>query len=192
MQSRRSSGSNRGGSDAAAQPCRDSGLVARITCFAEEKSACSLLTSNDIEGVSGGKVTASQPLHFDDIPTGQNKVVKVVGCMWGVSTMGQVSMSWLVGPLTDDEVAQLIKMTKNNVGTDNLKKAGYKETAKDFPQAWCSTYTPPASAKDGLLMSACAGGAKGHGLTLTFMSPTKALTIDQTKALLDKAASHVR
>ena len=40
-------------------------------------------------------------------------------------------------------------------------------------------------------MSTCAGGAKGQGLTLTFMSPSKTLTIDQTKALLDKAASHV-
>ena len=110
---------------------------------AEEKSACSLLTSSDIEAVVGGKVSASQPIHFDDIPSGQ-KIVKVLGCMWGVSTMGQISISWFVGPLTDDEIAQLIKMTKNNPGTEDLKKANYKETAKDFPQAWCSTYTPPA------------------------------------------------
>lgn len=157
---------------------------------AEEKSACSLLTSSDIEAVVGGKVSATQPMHFDDIPTGQ-KVVKVIGCMWGVSTMGQVSVSWFGGPLTDDEIAQLIKMTKNNPGTADLKKANYKETAKDFPQAWCSTYTPPAGAKDGMPMSTCAGGGKGQGLTLTFISPSKALTIDQTKALLDKASSHL-
>ena len=105
------------------------------------------------------------------------------------------SLPWgkypLVGfPLTDDEIAQLIKMTKNNPGTADLKKANYKETAKDFPQAWCSIYTPPAPAdKGGMPMSVCAGGAKGQGLTLTFMSPQKPLTIDQTKALLDKAAS---
>lgn len=157
---------------------------------AEEKSACSLLTSTDIETVSGGKVSAAQPIHFDDIPTGQ-KVVKVLGCMWGLSTVGQISMSWLVGPLTDAETAQLINMTKDNPGTNHLKKANYKETAKDFPQAWCSTYTPPAGAKDGMPMSTCVGGAKGHGLSLTFMSPSKTLTIDQTKALLDKATSHV-
>ena len=158
---------------------------------AEEKSACSLLTSNDIEAVSGGKVSASQPIHFDDIPSGQ-KVVKVLGCMWGVSTMGQISISWFVGPLTDDEIAQLIKMTKDDPGTNDLKKANYKETAKDFPHAWCSTYTPPATAlKGGMPMSTCVGGAKGHGLSLAFMSPSKPLTIDQTKALLDKAASRV-
>jgi hypothetical protein len=167
-------------------------LMALLTspAAAKEKSACSLLTSNDIEAVSGGKVSAAQPIHFDDIPTGK-KIVKVLGCMWGVSTMGQVSISWFVGPLTDDEIAQLIKMTKNNPGTEALKKANYKETAKDFSQASCSTYTPPAGAKDGMPMSTCVGGAKGQGLTLTFMSPSKTLTIDQTKALLDKAASHV-
>ena len=157
---------------------------------AEEKSACSLLTSSDIEAVVGGKPSASQPIHFDDLPSGK-KTVKAYGCLWGISTMGQVSVSWFEGPLTDAEIAQLIKMTKDNPGTNDLKKANYKETAKDFPQASCSTYTPPAGAKDGMPMSVCAGGAKGQGLTLTFMSPSKTLTIDQTKALLDKAASHL-
>ncbi len=67
-------------------------LIALLTspAAAEEKSACSLLTSNDIEAVSGGKVTAAQPIHFDDIPSGQKKVVKVLGCLWGVSPVGQV------------------------------------------------------------------------------------------------------
>ena len=157
---------------------------------AEEKSACSLLTSSDIEGVVGAKPSAAQPLQFDDIPSGK-KIVKVDGCLWGISTMGQISVSWFRGPLTDDEIAQLIKMTKDNPGTADLKKANYKETSKDFPQASCSAYTPPSGAKDGMPMSACAGGAKGQGLTLTFMSPSKTLTIDQTKSLLDKAASHV-
>ena len=47
-------------------------LVALLTspAAAEEKSACSLLTSSDIEAVVGGKPSASQPLQFDDIPTG--------------------------------------------------------------------------------------------------------------------------
>ena len=168
-------------------------LIALLTspAAAEEKSACSLLTSSDIEAVVGGKPSASQPLQFDDIPSGK-KNVKVDGCLWGVSTMGQISVSWFRGPLSDDEIAQLIKMTKDNPGTNDLKKANYKEMSKDFPQAWCSIYTPPAGAKDGMPMSTCAGGAKGQGLTLTFMSPSKTLTIDQTKALLDKAASHVR
>ena len=93
--------------------------------------------------VTGGKVTATQPLQFDDIPAGPNKSVKVQGCMWGVSTMGQITISWFHGPLTDEEIAQFIKMTKSNPGVDDLKKANYKEVSKEFPQAWCSIMTPP-------------------------------------------------
>jgi hypothetical protein len=134
----------------------------------------------------------TQPIHFDDIPTGPNRSMKVLGCLYAVpSHRGQISISWYTGPVTDEDIAKLITMSKNNVGTDDLRKANYKEVAKDFPHAWCSTFTPPTSAKDGLPMSTCAGGAKSQALFITFMSPTKALTIDQAKALLDKAAAHV-
>jgi len=40
-------------------------------------------------------------------------------------------------------------------------------------------------------MSACAGGVKGQALSITFTSPTKTLTIDQAKALLDKAGGRL-
>ena len=168
-------------------------LVAALasSAAAEDTSACSLLTSTDIEAVTGGKVTASQPLQFDDMPAGPNRIIKVVGCLWGVNPIGQVTMSWFGGPLTNDEIAQLITMTKSNPGTDAIKKANYKETVKDFPQASCSTLTPPISAKDGMPMSNCVGGIKGHGISLVFQSPSTALTIDQTKALFDKAGSHL-
>jgi len=159
---------------------------------AESPSACSLLTSSDVEAVMGGKIGASQPIHFDDVPAGPNRSMKVLGCMWSVPTQtGQISISWFLGPVTDEDVANLIKMSKNNVGTDDLRKANYKEEAKDFKNAWCSIMTSPPSAKDRITLSTCAGGVKGQALSMTFMSPTKALTIDQAKALLDKAAAHV-
>ena len=160
---------------------------------AEEGSACSLLTSSDSESVTGGTTGVSQPLKFDDIPTGPNRIIKVTGCLFSVPThRGQISISWFLGPITDEEIAQLIKMSKNNVGTDGLRKANYKEESKDFPLAWCSTFTPPTSAKDGMPMSSCSGGVRGHGLSITFMSPTKALTTNQAKALFDKVSAHVR
>ena len=159
---------------------------------AEEQSACSLLTSSDVESVTGAKLGPTQPIHFDDIPAGQSRNIKVLGCLLSVPPQGQISVAWYLGPITDEEIAQLIKMSKDNVGTNDLKKANYKEVSKDFPHAGCATMTPPASAKDGMELSYCAGGVKGHGLSITFMSPTKALSIDQTKALLDKAGSHVR
>ena len=170
-------------------------LVALVTspASAEEPSACSLLTSSDIEAMTGGKMGVTQPLHFDDVPAGPNRSMKVLGCMYAVtSQLGQITISWFTGPVTDEDIAKLIAMSKSNVGTDGLKKANYKEVAKDFPHAWCSIMTPPPSMKDGVMLSACAGGVKGQALSITFMSPTKALTIDQAKALLDKAAAHVR
>jgi hypothetical protein len=169
-------------------------LIALFTspAAAEDKSACSLLTSGDIESVTGGKMGVTQPLHFDDIPAGPNRIIKVPGCLLSVPThTGQIAIGWYVGPITDEEIAQLIKMSKDNVGTAELRKANYKEVSKDFPHARCSTLTPPASAKDGMQLATCVGGLKGHGLTITFMSPTKVLTIDQAKALLDKAAAHI-
>jgi hypothetical protein len=107
------------------------------------------------------------------------------------SHLGQITISWFTGPVTDEDIAKLITMSKNNVGTDDLRKANYKEVAKDFPHAWCSIMTPPPSTKDGLMLSTCAGGVKGQALSITFMSPSKALTIDQAKALLDKAAGRL-
>jgi hypothetical protein len=169
-------------------------LIALFTspAAAEQSSACSLLTSSDIEVVTGGKMGVTQPIHFDDVPAGPNRSMKVLGCLYAVpSQQGQIAISWYTGPVTDEDIAKLITMSKNNVGTDDLRKANYKEVAKDFPHAWCSTITPPASAKDGLMLSTCAGGVKGQALTITFMSPTKALTNDQAKALLDKAAGRL-
>jgi hypothetical protein len=169
-------------------------LIALFTspAAAEQSSACSLLTSSDIEVVTGGKMGVTQPLHFDDVPAGPNRSMKVLGCMYAVTShTGQITISWFTGPVTDDDIARLITMSKSNVGTDDLKKANYKVVAKDFPHAWCSIMTPPPSDKDGVMLSTCAGGVKGQALFITFMSPTKALTIDQAKALLDKAAAHV-
>ena len=116
----------------------------------------------------------------------------MLGCLYAVpSHLGQITISWFTGPVTDEDIAKLITMSKNNVGTDDLRKANYKEVAKDFSHAWCSTFTPPASAKDGLPMSTCADGAKSQALSITFMSPTKVLTNDQAKALLDKAVGRL-
>jgi hypothetical protein len=52
--------------------------------------------------------------------------------------------------------------------------------------------TPPDSAKEPLTMSSCTAGTKGWLLSVVFTSPTRKLTINQTKALLDKAAARLR
>ena len=52
--------------------------------MAEEPTACSLLTSGDIEAVTGGTVSATEPMKLDDIPSDHNRTVTVVGCLWGL------------------------------------------------------------------------------------------------------------
>ena len=166
-------------------------LIALVTspAAAQQSSACSLLTSSDIEVVTGGKMGVTQSIHFDDVPAGPNKNMTVPSCTWTVPThQGGVVIS--VGPgLPSDK--DTIKMAKNNPGTDGLRAAHYKEEAKDFPNAWCSIMTPPPSTKDGVMMSSCSAAVKGKVLSIVFMSPSKALTIDQAKALLDKAAGRL-
>ena len=58
-------------------------LIALFTspAAAEQSSACSLLTSSDIEVVTGGKMGVTQPIHFDDVPAGPNRSMKVLGCL---------------------------------------------------------------------------------------------------------------
>jgi hypothetical protein len=110
-------------------------LIALFTspAVAEQSSACSLLTSSDIEVVTGGKMGVTQPLHFDDVPAGPNRSMKVLGCLYAVpSQQGQIAISWFTGPVTDEDIAKLITMSKNNVGTDALRKANYKESQRIF------------------------------------------------------------
>ncbi len=168
-------------------------MVLASPVAAEESAACSLLTSSEVEAATGGQVTATEPMQLDDIATDPDRIMKVLGCMWGVSgPMGQLTITWFQGPLTDDEIAQLITVNKNNTDIDDMRKAHYREASKDFPAAWCSTLIPSASDKRDLLLSTCAGGVNRQGLSITFSSPTTSLTIDQAKALFDKAGERAR
>lgn len=160
---------------------------------AEESAACSLLTSSEIEATTGGQVSAAEPMQLDDIATDSDRVMKVLACIWGLSSpTGQLTLTWFQGPLTDDEIAQLLKVNKHNTDIDDKKRAHYREVSKEFPTAWCSTLTPPVSDKRDLLLSTCAGGVNRQGLSITFSSPTASLTIAQTKALFDKAGERAR
>jgi hypothetical protein len=159
---------------------------------AEERGACSLLTSGDIEAATGNHVSGAEPLQLDDIVTEPNRAMKVLGCLWGLSNqMGKLTVTWFRGPLTEEEIAQLIKVSKNNADIENMKRAHYWEVSKEFAHAWCATFTP-STAQNRDLLSTCAGGVNRQGLALTLSSPTTSLTIDQAKTLLDKAGERAR
>jgi hypothetical protein len=164
-------------------------FVAVGAAAAETKgSACSLLTSGEIEAVTGAKAGPPTPMDMD-MPAGPTKHETMYGCLYPVAAnKGQVAIS--MGRLPPGLSAQTL--AKQNAGMDALRAKHYKEEAKDFGDASCSIMTPPASEKEGIIMSACSAGAKGMIVSVTFMSPTKRLSIDQTKALLDRAIGRVR
>jgi hypothetical protein len=148
-----------------------------------QSSACSLLTAADIQAATGTKPSAPHPMDMD-VPG--HKGDKVLACLWSVpADQGQVAVS--LGHLPPNMSAETA--ARQNPGIDALRAAHYKEESKAFGDAWCSILTPPATQKQGLIMSSCGGGMKGKILSIAFTSPTKALTIAQSKSLLDKAVA---
>ncbi|HEV8487027.1 MAG TPA: hypothetical protein VGV87_26010, partial [Blastocatellia bacterium] len=152
-----------------------------------DQSACTLLTSDDIEAATGEK--PSEPHSADRLIQSATKGAGSHSCMWNLPTRrGQLTVS--TAPLPPG--ASVNALAKHNPGIEALKEAHWTEEAKDFGSVWCSILTPPASQKDGLIMSGCYAGVKGKMLIVQVTSPTKGLSLDQTKALLDKTIEHQR
>jgi hypothetical protein len=150
-------------------------------------AACALLTPADLDAVTGAKSGAAVPMD-KDLPMGEGKQVTMHACLWPVSSVqGQVALSMALVP--PGQNAQ--SLAKNNAGMDALRAKHYTEETKDFGNTTCSGMTPPASVKDGLGMFACTAVAHGKIVSVTFISPTKKLSLDQMKALLDKAVARV-
>jgi hypothetical protein len=155
---------------------------------AQQSSTCALLTTSDIEVATGAKPGTPQSSEMT-VPGGPGKGGTVYTCFWPVIAQnGQVVASTARIPPGTDVKA----VAKNNPGIDALRAKHYAAEDKDFGNAWCTVLTPPAGTKDGIMMSTCATVAKGTLLSITYMSPTRKLTIDQTKELLDKAVARLR
>jgi len=158
------------------------------TEVAAQQSACSLLTAGDIEAVTGAK---AREHHKTDmvIPEGPAKGQTLNGCMWAVGDQGMVAVSMMPAPKGPAREAGLAKLAEVYAA---LRAQHWTEEKKDFGNTTCSIMTPPPSTKDAPILSGCVAEARGMGLSVGFMSPTKKLSIDQTKALLDKAIGRIR
>ena len=163
-----------------------------------QQSACSLLTPSDIEVATGAKAGAGDPSDYS-IPVSPTKSEPVRACSWDVGTRQSHLVISIIGRLSADVSAVAAaeaaakNMAKQSVGKDmdTLRAKHWTVEEKDFGNGWCLTLTPPASEK-GLMLSSCTAGVKGMILTFTFTSPTKKLSIAQTKALLDQAIGRLR
>jgi hypothetical protein len=161
-------------------------LIALARPALAQQSGCALLTVADIQGAVGTR--PSQPQAMDaDVPG--KKGERVLACLWSVpADRGQVTVS--LGHLPPGMSAQAA--AKQNPKLDALRTARYKEEGRDLSDGYCAVMTPPASDKQGTIMSSCAGGVKGQLLSVAFTSPTKALTIAQVRSLLDNAVARTR
>jgi hypothetical protein len=149
-----------------------------------QSMACSLLTAGDIQAATGVKPDGeAHPAQFS--PPGSKEPMQM--CTWvDRAHRGQVVISTAHLP-PGGSAKDYVK----NPGTDALREQHWKEESKDFGNAWCSVMTPPAGRKDGIMMSFCVAGPKGWLLSVVYTSPTQKLSIEQIKALLDKAAARL-
>jgi len=152
---------------------------------APASKTCTLLTSADIEAATGAKPDGEgHPSEMQ--PPGSKDTMQM--CAWVVrSQQGQVMISTARMPAGADVKA----LVKDNAGMDALRTQKWTEESKDFGNAWCTVMSPPSTVKEPMYMSACAAAPKGTVLSVTYISPTKKLSIDQTKALTDKAAARM-
>jgi hypothetical protein len=150
-------------------------------------AACALLTRGELDAATGAKSGAATPMD-QEVPSGQDQHVTMHACVWPVSSVqGQFAVSF--GPVPPGQDAQ--SLGKNNVGMQALRAQNYAEESKDFGSTSCSTMTSPASVKEGVGLSVCTAVINGQVVSVTYMSPGKTLSIEQTKALLDKAVARV-
>ena len=158
-------------------------LVASASNVRQKGSACSLLTVAEIGSIVGAK--AGEP-QANDAVTPANGQLR--SCMWPVqSDKGGLTVG--IGLLPPGTTGAAI--TKKNAGMDALRKAKYTFVEKDYANAYCSIASPPASVKDGVFLSSCGGGT-GTIVSVAYMSGTRKLTLEQVKALFDKASSRQR
>ena len=114
---------------------------------------------------------------------------RMLGCMWVIqSPMVQVAFSTGRAPAG----LTIKQLMGTNPGIEALRAQHYTEEKKEFPNTSCYVVDPPPTLKDGMHLSACGTIAKGTVVSITLMSPTQKLTIDQTKTLLDKAVARQR
>lgn len=115
------------------------GLLVALTWadLSAQQSACTLLTPEDIETITGAKPMAEPHKTNIVIPEGPQKGQTLNGCMWSTTGNGMVSVSMMPAP-------------------------------------------EGVSREAGMVMSS------------VFMSPTQKLSMEQTRALMDKAVSRMQ
>ena len=157
------------------------------TGVAAQQSACSLLTAADIEAATGEKPGEPHETNMG-MSDSSGKGQVTLACMWRAAAQGMVTVSLAPAAKGAAREAGLAKLTQV---FDELKAQHWTEERKDIANGFCAIMTPPPSQKDVPIMSSCMAEAKGMAMSVGYMSPTKKLSFDQTKSLMDKAIGRV-
>lgn len=166
------------------------GLLVALTWadLSAQQSACTLLTPGDIETITGAQPMEPHPTNMV-IPEGPQKGETLNGCMWGTTGNGMVSVSMMPAP---EGVLREAGIAKLEEVYGQLRAQHWAEEKKSFPDGSCSIMTPPPGKKDAPILSQCVAETRGMVMSSVFMSPTQKLSMEQTRALMDKAVSHMQ
>jgi hypothetical protein len=157
------------------------------TALGGQQSACALLTAGDIAAITGAR--AQTPHNTDQtFSQGPAKGQTMHSCMWAVSDQGMVTvglMRALTGPAREAGLATIAQVSAT------LRAQHWTEEKRDFSGGSCAIMTPPPSQHDLPMTAGCRTEVKSMALSVGFMSPTRKLTLDQIKSLLDKAVGRL-
>jgi hypothetical protein len=166
---------------------------------AQQSSACSLLTPSEIESAAGAKAGPPQSSAYStsfpvsvgvglDATIDDPKKSRVQACKWTFKEdRGRGWITATIGNLPAGTSAETV--AKHNPVMDGFRRLNWIEEAKDFGNTWCSVMQSTASEESALMLSTCSADVEGTILSVTINS-SKRHSIDQTKALLDKAIAH--
>ncbi|HEY8257351.1 MAG TPA: hypothetical protein VIG08_06815 [Gemmatimonadales bacterium] len=163
-------------------------LLALTWADLSAQQACTLLSSAEIEAITGSKAREPQPTNMK-IPSGTQAGQTVNGCMWGTADKGMVSIS--VMPMPTDPATRKAGMEKLDEVYAKLRARKWTQEEQKYPHGRCTTMTPPATEKSAPILSGCIADVHGMLVSSSYMSPTKKLPMDKSKALVDKIASHM-
>ena len=150
--------------------------------------ACSLLTADEITGVTGAKAGEGRET-ATVLSSGPQKGETLAGWMWKLGEQGMVNVSVIRAATGAAREAGLAKLRE---GIEKLKSQGWKQDRQTFGSVVCSTMTPPPSQKSMPIAVGCMGEAKGLGISVGSMSPGSGVALPKIKALFDKATSRLR
>jgi hypothetical protein len=153
---------------------------------ASKYKPCSLLTTAEVEAVLGAKVIGTSER---DVPIteGPYKGETHSMCTW-TTAKGGVMVTVSRGPRTPEERAAATAEVRKMV--DDLKQKGWTITQTNIRGTACGRNVPPASGTTATTVASCSVESKGLALSVLVFSPT--VTVQQVKALLDKAVARLR